>query len=57
MSNRLRESSSAYPFSFPRLFPNTEFVWLEGKSAGHWIHEDRHEEFMQAAVPFLESER
>ena len=43
-------------FLFRRLFPNSKIVWIQGKNAGHWIHEDMHEEFMQEVVPFLEND-
>jgi len=35
-----------------RLFPNAEFVWME--ETGHWLHLEKHKEFLQCALQFLE---
>ncbi len=37
-------------YVFRRLFPNSQVVWVEGKNAGHWLHEDRHEDFMKVEI-------
>ena len=34
------------------LFPNVRFKWLP--DCGHWIHADKHEEFLEETVKFLE---
>lgn len=34
-------------------FPNAKFVWIS--DAGQWVHNEKHEEFLMAVVPFLES--
>lgn len=39
--------------SIRALFPNAEFVWFA--EAGHWMHVERHAEFMKTVVPYLES--
>lgn len=36
-------------------FPNAKFVWLDYGNG--LIQTDRHEEFMKAVVPFLESKK
>lgn len=36
-----------------RHFPNAKFVWIP--EGGHWVMNDKHEEFMAAVVPFLEA--
>lgn len=36
-----------------RLFPNAKIVTI--KDSGHWVHSEKHKEFMEAVVPFLES--
>jgi pimeloyl-ACP methyl ester carboxylesterase len=35
------------------IFPNAEFVWFA--DTGHWMHVERHEEFMRTIVPYLEA--
>lgn len=35
------------------LFPNAEFVWFT--EAGHWMHVERHTDFMKTIVPYLET--
>lgn len=39
--------------SIRAIFPNADFVWFA--EAGHWMHVEKHAEFMRTVVPYLES--
>jgi len=37
-----------------QLFPNSHFVKISG--AGHWVHNDRSDEFLSAVITFLQTD-
>lgn len=40
-----------------RLFPNAEFEWIKCQKGSNWFHIEKHTEFMQAIVGFLEGSK
>jgi pimeloyl-ACP methyl ester carboxylesterase len=40
-----------------RIFPNAEFAWIKCKTGSTWFHVEKHTEFMQAIVGFLEDSK
>lgn len=38
-----------------KMFPNAEFVWF--KDCGHWIHVEKHTDFMKAVIQFLQIDK
>merc|ERR1712241_248278 len=56
-SNKSNYISEEDESEIRKIFPNAEFCWIRSKNGSTWFHVEKHTEFMQAIVAFLENSK
>lgn len=54
-SNKSNYISKQDELEIRRIFPNAEFCWIKTKNGSTWFHIEKHTEFMQAILGFLDN--